>query len=832
MKITKQLVSWHTNNDHSITLNCDESSAKIFVLSDDIIRIRTSFTKEFVEESYVLTMTAWPDRFDELLKNERQRVTPLKLNVSEEHNCLSLKTASLKLVINKSPFYIQLFNENDQLIYSDLKSKPYVLDQLNRVSHYSEIDIDNDYFYGFGEKTGTINKLRRRMVQSPKDTLAYDPEYTDPLYKHIPFYIKLNQQTKHAIGFFYHNTFESVFDMGVEHSNYHHRYCSFQADGGDIDLFICNGPTIAKVVERYTDLTGKTAMQPIYSLGYLGSTMYYVELPENCDNEIIDFARKCRSEDIPIDNFHLSSGYTVDESNKRQLFTWNVNKFPNPGEFFSNMQQEGVPTTPNIKPGVLLTNPNYSSMAANGIFIGKHDDKGSPYVDYWWGGLGSFVDFTNPKARGSWTEYLNETLFKYGVTSLWNDNCEYDSLADKDAYCNFDGKGVAFAGMKAILPNLMAFTGRQAMLACNPSIRPYSVNRGGYAGIQRYSQTWAGDNFTSWKTLKFNIATILGMGLSGVANNGCDIGGFWGPHPEPELFVRWVQNGVFQPRFSIHSCNTDNTVTEPWMYQDYTSYIRDAIKLRYQLMPYWYALLREANLLGTPMMRPLFYEFQEDSNCYNQGVDFMVGKSLLVANIVEKGATLREIYLPKGTTWFDFYSYQEYTGGSTISLNVDLSSIPLFIRSDGIIALTQDEARLNDGFFNHLKLIFGGEAATVDLYQDDGISQGYLASEYCASKVSLKTQGEQKIIHIVNSGKLEPLTDKFEIELINKAKGPYWVSVAGRRLKQYLHRDKFSQSHEGWYYSNQKGAVEIKLDFPINECEVIISFAHFDLIGM
>src|SRR5699024_130006 len=151
------------------------------------------------------------------------------------------------------------------------------------------------------------------------------------------------------------------------------------------------------------------------------------------------------------------------------------------------------------------------------------------------------------------------------------------------------------------------------------------VCRAGHAGIQRLAQTWAGDNYTSWDSLRGNIATILGMGLSGVANHGCDIGGFFGPRPEPELLVRWVQNGIFQPRFSIHSTNTDNTVTEPWMYPDCTDLIREAIRLRYRLFPFLYTRMAYAHKTGLPIWQAMVCAFQNDPACDEQGIDFMVG---------------------------------------------------------------------------------------------------------------------------------------------------------------------------------------------------------------
>lgn len=135
------------------------------------------------------------------------------------------------------------------------------------------------------------------------------------------------------------------------------------------------------------------------------------------------------------------------------------------------------------------------------------------------------------------------------MTSVWNDNCEYEGLVDKDARVSFEGKGATIGQVKPVMSNLMCQLTQEAVHEEFPNTRAFAVCRSGHAGIQRYAQTWAGDNLTCWESLKYNIATILGMGLSGVANHGCDIGGFYGTAPEEELFVRWVQNGIFQPRF-------------------------------------------------------------------------------------------------------------------------------------------------------------------------------------------------------------------------------------------------------------------------------------------
>lgn len=157
---------------------------------------------------------------------------------------------------------------------------------------------------------------------------------------------------------------------------------------------------------------------------------------------------------------------------------------------------------------------------------------------------------------------------------------------------------------------LMSHVAFEAAEEVRPNERPYIITRSGCAGFQRYASSWSGDNYTSWETLQNNISTILNMGLSGVANYGADIGGFWGPAPSSELFLRWVQHGIFQPRFSIHSCNSDNTVTEPWMFTEIKHMVAKTIRFRYSLIPYLYSLMYYAHLKGNPIVRPLIYDFQ------------------------------------------------------------------------------------------------------------------------------------------------------------------------------------------------------------------------------
>ncbi|MCG8508126.1 MAG: DUF5110 domain-containing protein, partial [Rhodospirillales bacterium] len=615
-----------------------------------------------------------------------------------------------------------------------------------------------------------------------------------------------------------------------EISGYWHPYSYYCADGGDIDLFFIDGPGIADVVRRYTDLTGKTALPPKGALGYLGSTMYYSELPADCDDAILDFVDKTRDEGIPMDGFQLSSGYTVGDGNKRYVFTWNKTRFKDPEAFFAAMHERGVIVSPNVKPGILLSHPRYGEFADSGGFV-RRSEADEPHVDRWWGGAGSFVDFTNPEGRKVWRKLMIDSLTAKGVFSIWNDNCEYE-INDALARCDGDGETEPAGALRVLQANLMSRESHEAMRESRPGERPYVICRSGAAGIQRYAQTWAGDNRTEWKSLRYNIATMLGLGLSGVANQGCDIGGFHGPKPDAELFLRWIQNGIFQPRFSIHSSNNDNTVTEPWMYADMTPLIRDAIQFRYALVPYYYSLMREAHDSGAPILRPLVYEFQDDANCDREDVQFMAGPALMVANVVEPDAEVREVYLPAGTDWFEWESRERMAGGQTVDVEVDLASIPLFIRDGAILPMSPGLTSIAREEVTELSLVVApGRDASFTLYEDDGKTMDHQEGVYLKTRIDLKA-GERTVLSFSRRGSYDSPLETVVMDVINDRKGAFWVSVAGERIPQFLDRDKWAEADAGWIYEAGASAVRIRYPNPEADYNVVVSFEDFDLIGM
>lgn len=807
---------------------------RVQFLTETILRIRAGFDGDFAEESYSLVMTAWEDRMDGLLKGQRKRVVPATASLSQTGEQVILTGSQLKVVIEKDPFRICVYDKEGTCLHSDIVDLGYLEDSNHRRIHTSEIS-PQDCFYGFGEKSGQWNKAQKFLSMSPKDAMGYNPKETDSLYKHIPFYIKLNRESKKAVGYFYHNTYECDFDMGREKSNYWKPHSRYRTDGGDIDLFLIAGPSIREVVSGYTDLTGKSAMLPRYALGYLGSSMYYPELEADCDDAITEFIDTTKEEDIPVDGFQLSSGYTSQDTAqgvKRCVFTWNEKRFKNPKDFFAQMKKRGITVSPNVKPGILLSHPNLEQMKAKDIFV-KDSQSDEPGIGTWWGGKGVFADFTKPVTRSVWKEMLKENVLEMGTCSVWNDNCEYDSMVDKDCRCDFEGKGGTIGQLKSVMSNIMCQITDEAIHETFDNTRPFIVCRSGHSGIQRYAQTWAGDNLTCWDSLKYNIATILGMSLSGVANQGCDIGGFYGTSPEAELMVRWIQNGIFQPRFSVHSVNTDNTVTEPWMYGNHTGYIRDAIKFRYRLIPYLYSLMERAHETGLPIMEPMCSAFQNDPACYEEGIDFMIGDSLLVANIVEKGALTRSVYLPEGETFYDFYTREKYEGGQTLELPVTMASIPLFVREGAIIPMAANQMNnlTTESVTGIHLLVAAGKDNSFTLYEDDGTTLNYQNGDYLKTEI-IMTSGEQTVVEFKQEGSYQTTVESIYLDVIRRDKAPFWITLDGKELPHFLYRKKFEAADCGWYYSQTLKSVQIKYPNPKKDCRLVISFQQFDMIGM
>lgn len=831
MKISSKLISASVN-DTIAEFVTDGPIIRIMFLSDRIIRIRASFDGTFPEESYVLAMTGWADRFDNFLAEERVRVPLKQIRQMNEKNQIILSLSSTCVKIDTDPFRISAFY-NNEMLYSDIPGYGYVLDRNSRRTNYNQVHRD-DAFYGLGEKSGPLNKNGMYLRMGGMDAMAWDPVHTDPLYKFIPFYIRLKSDTCSTIGIYYNNTYECSFSFNSEIGSLSRSYTRYQTDGGDIDMFLFLG-NMREILDDYTLLTGRPVFLPKRALGYQASGMFYCDLDQNCSKAMENFVLTAKEKDFSLDGFYLSSGYTAQKNNHRSIFTWNRKRYPDPEAMVTKMNALGAPVIPNVKPGVLLDHPRFNEFLNEGVFIQNSNDDG-PQIGNWWGGDGCFWDFTSKRGREAWKRHLQKDLLDYGIRDIWNDNCEADGIKDSDSICDFDGKKTSVSEVRAVLPNLMNKVSRLAIEEYDENIRPYILSRGGFAGIQRYAQTWCGDTSTSWEGLKYNIATLLGMSLSGVANNGCDIGGFTGENTDSELFVRWIQNGIFHPRFCIHSAKKDLTITEPWMYKETEDIIRQAFYLRYSLTPYLYSLEYKASVSGEPIMRPCIYDFQYDKACRDIFDSYMLGSAILCAPVVEKAAQHRIVYFPAGKDWYEWNTFCRYEGGQTTDIPVSISSIPMFIASGSVIPVAENRImNMERDPVTNLRLIIvpskDNSVIKSEIYDDDGRSNDYKKGIYRKTDVTVVCS-DQVLISLESTGDWKCSIQQMEIELVSIQGAPFRISLRGQNLSRFLQYREYKSCIRGWIYDNDRRSVKIKIDDPGFDFKLNVSYVPENILGI
>jgi len=592
------------------------------------------------------------------------------------------------------------------------------------------------------------------------DAMGYDARTSDPLYKHIPFYITQRPDGA-AAGLFYDTLSDCTFDMGCERSNYHGLFRGFTADHGDLDYYVIAG-SVAQIVRRYTWLTGKPAFLPKWTLGYSGSTMSYTDQPD-AQAAMADFLAKCEEHDILCDSFHLSSGYTS-IGDKRYVFHWNRDKFPDPAAFVQSYADKGVRLIPNIKPALLADHPLFAEARERELLI--TDGQGEPEWVQFWGAVGAYLDFTNPKTLAWWKEKVTTSLLVPGMAGTWNDNNEFEIVSPRALAHGFGVPAPAIA-TKPLQTLQMIRASRDAQRAHAPGKRPFLVSRSGSAGMQRHVQTWSGDNYTNWETLKFNIKMGLGLALSGVSNTGHDVGGFDGPKPDAELFARWVGFGIFLPRFSIHSWNTDHTANEPWMHAEVTPAVRDLIKFRYSLLPYLYDLTWRHAQHYEPIIRPTFHDFPDDPRCLDENDDMLLGHALLVAAVVEPSAEAREVYLPHGTRWFDWWTGETFDGGQVVTCRATFDHPPLFAREGSVVALNMAEQHFTARADRRGFAVFPADEGSfeTEIFDDDGESEAWRDGGYRLWRVHVTCTAVSIDIAVAATENGEPVSCEADIIL-------------------------------------------------------------------
>ncbi|MBP0616580.1 TIM-barrel domain-containing protein [Jiella mangrovi] len=612
------------------------------------------------------------------------------LDHTEADGAHVVTTGDTRILVEPAPLRLTIQKregETWRTIVKDRERSAYdFLEKRGVLRHFQTRDPAERH-YGLGDKTGPLDRTGRRFRCLQIDSMGYDAELTDPLYKHVPFFM-VEAPDGTATGLLYDTMAEGAVDLGAEHSNYYDPYRHVELLEKGLCLYVIAGPRLADIVPRLATLTGRAHLPPRWSMGFAFTTMHHADAP-NAQEVMTAFAERCRSDEIPISAIHSGSGYTTREDGRRYVFTWNETKFPDRAGFFARLKELGYHTCANVKPVLLKEHPAYDEAAAKGLFVQRRD--GAPAVEMFWGGEGASLDLSKPETIAWWQDGIRTQVLGEGFDAAWNDNNEAE-LWDETATVDGHGRRLPAIDAKPLQALLMTRATFEATKARAPDKRPYTISRAGPIGISRYGETWTGDNFTSWHTLKWNIRNGLSMSLSGMPFIGHDIGGFSGPKPGPELFTRFVQLMALHPRAVMNSWKPqlDDPVNVPWMHEAVTGHVRDALKLRYRFLPLLYSLAQRCHMTGEPIVAPLLYHFT-DASCRNDPDAFMLGPDVLVAPNVTEGADEVSIDLPvvEGG-WHDYWSETIHEGGRSVTVPAPLDRLPIFVRSGAILPIAFD----------------------------------------------------------------------------------------------------------------------------------------------
>ncbi|NQY81323.1 MAG: glycoside hydrolase family 31 protein [Candidatus Caenarcaniphilales bacterium] len=699
----------------------------IFFLNADIVRFHYSFTEEFNFD------------FNQMLDTDLVLDQSLKVLIEDTEEFLTFKTDNLQMKISKQALQISIYDLDGELLSKDLAEAGFCFDEgVKCYKTYQDL-AEPPIIYGLGDKSGEINRWGKRFINKPVDALGYDASNSDPLYKDIPFFIVLDRLLKKAHGIFFDNFSEKFFDFGKERKPI--PYYHFGAKAGELNYYFIYGPSVKEVSQNFINLTGKPPLMPALSFGYLGSAMAYTERAKSSE-ELKVYAEKHVSENIYPSAFHLSSGYTLNEKNERMQFIWNKEKFPELESFIKDFQDQGIELCVNLKPVLLLNHPYYQEAKTLDLFI--NNSSGEALVVDYWSGEGSYLDFSKTETIKWWKSKIKEAFLSKGIRGIWNDNNEYEIFTEHSQ-----------KNKTIIQANLMSKISYEASLEEKPDLRPWILTRSGYAGQQKYAQTWTGDNYSNFNSLKYDNTIISSMGISGLVHTGCDIGGFWGNEPSPELLLRWIQNGVFAPRFCIHSYKDDPTEVlqlkgsndENISDLDIWPIAKSYMSLRDQLFPYVYQGNYLAATKAIPIQRPLAYDFQDDDRVLEESFQYLFGESIMIAPLY--GDNFQDIYFPESKSWIDFFDFKEYEAGSTLTVNRQRKDLPVFVKANSVVPLLKPGERfhidegnlaLNFRIFVNTNELKAKKSLEIKyyFYEDDANTNNYGKGEYLLQELLFK----------------------------------------------------------------------------------------------
>ncbi|MBE0639167.1 MAG: glycoside hydrolase family 31 protein [Bacteroidales bacterium] len=686
--------------NQTFTIKTTNGSAIVTIFSQNIIRIRIA--KTFIPD-FSFSVVGSPIRGN--------------FDYGEDNNGFFITTDSLELHMTKKPVRFTFKTKDGRVISED--DPKFGTSWIGTEVTTYKVMQEGEKFIGLGEKTGSLNRRGEAYEHWNTDNPHYDGN-SDPLYASIPFYIGVHNGLNYGI--YLDNTHKTIFNFGASNN----RFSYFSADDGEMDYYFIYHKNIADILKSYTWLTGRMEMPPLWSLGYQQCRWSYTP-----DTEVLRIAQTFREKKIPADVIYLDIHYM----DNYKIFTWNPVEFPQPAKLLNDLKAINFRTAVIVDPGIKVEKgyKAYDEGVAQNLFV-KYPD-GTDWTAQVWPGWCHFPDYTSEKGRKWWGEKFKGYV-EDGIEGFWNDMNEIATWGQQvPNLIEFDWNGnkTTYRQAKNMYGMQMAratFEGTKKLLNGR---RPMNITRAGFAGMQRYTILWTGDNQATDHHMMVGVKLVSSLGLSGLSFTGSDVGGFGG-NCTPDLFARWIQIGAFTPFFRGHT--TYNSISqEPWVFGEFTENVaRNYIQLRYNLLPYVYTSMRESTLNGMPMNRSLAINYASDEKIYSTAYEhqFLFGPSLLVIP-VESTKEITKAYLPEGE-WYDFYTDQKFDGKQEIFTDCPLDKLPVFVAAGSMIPMQSPVQHTSEQPSDTLIIHLYKSNQTTDLaweyYEDDGVTYAFESGNY------------------------------------------------------------------------------------------------------
>ena len=582
-----------------------------------------------------------------------------------------------------------------------------------------------EQFFGTGSRSIPINKYGYRIGLDNNPWYGYSTN-ADNLNFSIPFYI-----SNKGYALFFDNPSRGYIDFGKTKKD----TLEVGLRAGKLQFYTFFGNNAGDLVQQFTSLVGRMPMPPRWAMGNFMSRFGY-----RTQEEVMNIAQKMKDQKFPFDAVIIDLfwfGNAVHGSWNIGNLEWDKKRFPQPEKMIADLKKQNIKTILITEPFVLSESFNYKYTQQNKLnAVAKNGDTvGIP--EFYFGHTGLLDLFQNKTKDWFWSKY--DAQIKKGVAGWWGD------LGEPEKHPNYVYHNLKEFGQTRLFSadevhnmyghewSKMVF---EKYAKYYPNQRLFHLNRSGFAGTWRYgSFPWSGDVNRNWDGLRAQLPIMQSMSLSGVPTMHSDAGGFAMGERDPELYMRWLQMAVFTPVFRPHgSVNDPNPdipqiESEPVFYEEPNkSILRKFVQLRYQLMPYIYTVAYQASTKGTPYVRPMFFYDNTDSNLFKATDQYMFGDALLIAPVLEKGATKRKLYLPKGL-WYNFWNATEKrNGGEWIEVDVTNENIPVFVKAGSVIPMKP--VFNNTVNYPKEKIILhyyvSEESSRSVMYEDDGSTNNTL----------------------------------------------------------------------------------------------------------